>query len=49
MKHENFAQTKFFINVMFNCFISGEGVFADTTFEKGDFLLEYRGEYILYK
>ena len=22
---------------MFNCFISGEGVFADATFEKGDF------------
>ena len=34
---------------MFNCFISGEVVFADTTFEKGDFLLKYRGEYILYK
>ena len=34
---------------MFDCFISGESVFADITFEKGDFLLEYRGEYILYK
>ena len=34
---------------MFNGFISGEIVFADITFEKGGFLLEYRGEYILYK
>ena len=34
---------------MFNCFISGESVFTDISFEKGGFLLEYRGEHILYK